>query len=97
MHPRTREVRAPESGIDPRGSGSGQPPLLQGFLKRRKGQRPAATATAATPEGTPTATAAADRHAAPADTEAEATSPRPEPSRGTLPAPKRARQAPPKG
>ena len=36
MHPRTREVRAPDSGIDPRGSGSGQPPLLQGYLKHRK-------------------------------------------------------------
>ncbi|HEX7950910.1 MAG TPA: hypothetical protein VF494_11220 [Candidatus Limnocylindrales bacterium] len=47
MHPRTREVRRPDSGIDPRGSGSGQPPLLQGFLKHRK---PAAAPKAAAPE-----------------------------------------------
>lgn len=47
MHPRTREVRKPDSGIDPRGSGSGQPPLLQGFLKHRK---PGAAPRAATPE-----------------------------------------------
>jgi hypothetical protein len=42
MHPRTREVRRPDSGIDPRGSGTGQPPLLQGYLKHRKGAAPAA-------------------------------------------------------
>jgi len=57
MHPRTREVRRPASGIDPRGSGTGQPPLLQGFLKHRKpGVAPkapapeAATAAAAPPD-----------------------------------------------
>ena len=55
MHPRTREVRKPDSGIDPRGSGSGQPPLLQGFLKHRKpGAAPKPTAT----EGPPKASAA---------------------------------------
>lgn len=49
MHPRTREVRKPDSGIDPRGSGSGQPPLLQGFLKHRKpGATPRAVPTEAT-------------------------------------------------
>jgi hypothetical protein len=41
MHPRTREVRRPDSGIDPRGSGTGQAPLLQGYLKHGKGQPPA--------------------------------------------------------
>jgi hypothetical protein len=35
MHPKTREVRRPDSGIDPRGTGA-QPPLLQGYLKHRK-------------------------------------------------------------
>ena len=45
MHPKTREVRRPDSGIDPRGSGA-QPPLLQGFLKHRKPAKPAPTAPA---------------------------------------------------
>ena len=41
MHPRDRDVRRPDTGVDPRGSGGGPPPLLQGYLKRRKGTGPA--------------------------------------------------------
>jgi hypothetical protein len=60
MHPRTREVRKPDSGIDPRGSGSGQPPLLQGFLKHRKSAAPPTTTPSGTtaPEAAPVARAA---------------------------------------
>ncbi|MBI3751564.1 MAG: hypothetical protein HY263_07915 [Chloroflexi bacterium] len=64
MHPRTREVRKPDSGIDPRGSGSGQPPLLQGFLKRRKpAGHPGVPAPGASE---PTSTPATDATASPA-------------------------------
>lgn len=65
MHPRTREVRRPDSGIDPRGSGSGQPPLLQGFLKHRKpgagpkGAAPGPAAAASPAPEVPEATAKA--------------------------------------
>jgi hypothetical protein len=88
MHPRTREVRAPDSGIDPRGSGSGQPPLLQGFLKHRK---------TATPNVSPSE-AAAPEAAAAEPAKAKAASAARKASGATKPAaaPKRAAAANPK-
>ena len=98
MHPRTREVRRPEAGIDPRGSGSGQPPLLQGFLKHRKGgpSTPKASASSA-PESKPkpatgaakakTASKASVAKAAPRATAAATTAAKPAP-KSAKPAPK---------
>lgn len=83
MHPRTREVRAPDSGIDPRGSGDGQPPLLQGFLKHRKpAPKPevpakrASRAKAAVPAASKATKAAAPKPAAPKPAAPKAAAPK---------------------